>query len=213
MSSTMTPPPPPPTSAAYSPTSAAAAATAGKAPYHPMVADIHQAMNSSAAQLSLKNVDLLEAVERLTVMLDGVRVTFCKSGKDRTGMAVTLDQARQLSARYGLFNGLLAQSRHLSMGGGGGGGGGSSASSASSSTAGSANSNSNSSANTFASLLDERLASLANLMRVYGTRVAVAEKNIGRPVYSINLLQARFLPPLLRPPPAVCEAILKKDNS
>ena len=51
-------------------------------------------------------------------------------------------------------------------------------------------------------------------MRVYGTRLKVAEKNIGKAVYAINSLQAQFLPPLYRPPPQVQESLLKsKDNS
>ena len=50
-------------------------------------------------------------------------------------------------------------------------------------------------------------------MRVHGCRLMVAEKNIGKPVYSINILQAQFLPEVFRPPAVVCEDILKKDNS
>jgi hypothetical protein len=184
-------------------------AKSGKLNYHPLVTEVHQAMNSSAAQLSLKNVELLDAVERLIVLLDGIRVTFCKSGKDRTGMAVTLDQARQVSTRYGLFTGILQHhttghatyhhSHHASH--------------AHSSSNNSSQNASAASNNLVMTLLEQKLLDIANLMRVYGTRIAVADKNIGRPVYSINLLQARFLPPLLRPPPAVCEALLKKDNS
>lgn len=169
--------------------------------YHPLVQDLYAAWNSSAVQLSLKNVDLLEAVERLAVLLNGVRITFCKSGKDRTGMAVTLEQSRQLATSYGLFSSTMSAS----------------GSSSSSATGGAGNStnNSNGQGNSAAGLtaLEGKLVQMANLMRVSGTRLMVANKNIGRPVYSINLLQARFLPPLLRPPPSVCEAMLKKDNS
>jgi hypothetical protein len=50
-------------------------------------------------------------------------------------------------------------------------------------------------------------------MRVHGVRLLIAEKNIGRKVYSINKFQAQFMPVMLRPPAAVCEDVLKKDNS
>lgn len=92
-------------------------------------------------------------------------MTFCKSGKDRTGMAITLEQSRQLGERYGCG---ISQSRVLRD---------------------------------------------ANLMRLHGVRILIAEKNIGRKVYSINKLQVQFLPVLYRPPVQVCEDIMKKDNS
>jgi hypothetical protein len=132
-------------------------------PAHPMVKALHDTILSSS--LSLKNVDLLIEVERLTVLLGGCRVTFCKSGKDRTGMACTLEQSRQLGERFGCG---LSQARTLRD---------------------------------------------ANLMRVHGCRLLIAEKNIGRKVYSINKLQAQFLPVVFRPPKEVCEDIMKKDNS
>lgn len=37
-------------------------------------------------------------------------------------------------------------------------------------------------------------------MRRHGVRRANTEKNIGKPLYAINPLQARFLPEELRPP-------------
>jgi hypothetical protein len=160
-----------------------------KLDYHPLVQDLHQALNSSALQLNLKNVELLEALENLCVMLHGIRITFCKSGKDRTGMVVTLDQARQIITRYGLVGNSNSQ-HYLSL------------------NNGPANNNS-----TITTKQDYKLLALLDIMRLYGTRLAVAEKNIGRAVFSFNLLQARFLPPMLRPPPQVCEAMLKKDNS
>jgi len=104
-------------------------------------------------------------LERVCVILGGCRVTFCKSGKDRTGMAVTLEASRQIGERFGCGN------------------------------------------------TSHRILKDANLLRVHGTRLLVAEKNIGRKVYSINPLQAKFLPPMYRPPPEVLEDILKKDNS
>lgn len=55
--------------------------------------------------------------------------------------------------------------------------------------------------------------SIANIMRQYGTRIRVCEKNIGKPVFSINMIQSQFLPVIYRPPSSVSEDILKKDNS
>lgn len=130
---------------------------------HPMVKTLHDTILSSS--LALKNVDLLIEVERLSVMLGGVRITFCKSGKDRTGMACTLEQSRQLGERYGC------------------------------------------------GMSVPRVLKDANLMRVHGCRLLIAEKNIGRKVYSINKLQAQFLPLMFRPPNQVCEDLMKKDNS
>jgi hypothetical protein len=48
---------------------------------------------------------------------------------------------------------------------------------------------------------------------VFGSRIAIAEKNIGRRVYSINKLQCQFLPAAYRPPFQVCEDMLKTDDT
>lgn len=130
---------------------------------HPIAQELFETIRSS--NLTMKNVDLLMEVERICLILGGVRVTFCKSGKDRTGMAVTLEQSRQLGERFG------------------------------------------------SGITPARVLRDTNLMRVHGTRLMVADKNIGRPVYSINVLQAKFLPVMFRPPIQVCEDIMKKDNS
>ena len=53
----------------------------------------------------------------------------------------------------------------------------------------------------------------ARVMRIKGVRLEVCKKNIGKPVYSINQLQAQFLPPMLRPPIEAMEALFKKDNT
>ena len=42
---------------------------------------------------------MLHELEVVCNALEGLRVSFCKSGKDRTGMAVTLEQARFLGER------------------------------------------------------------------------------------------------------------------
>ena len=50
-------------------------------------------------------------------------------------------------------------------------------------------------------------------MRVHGVRIDVAEKNIGRRVYSINALQVHFLPVMYRPPTEVLEKLMRKDDT
>lgn len=130
---------------------------------HPLMCHLHELILSS--NLGDKNVEMLVEAERLCLMLGGSRVTFCKSGKDRTGMACTLEQSRQLGERFGC------------------------------------------------GMSTSRLLRDANIMRVHGCRLMVCEKNIGRKVYSINKLQAQFLPTVFRPPNEVCEDLLKKDNS
>ena len=52
-----------------------------------------------------------------------------------------------------------------------------------------------------------------HFLRIHGVRVMIAEKNIGRRVYSINQLQAQFLPLVYRPPKEVLEDLLRKDDT
>lgn len=40
----------------------------------------------------------------------------------------------------------------------------------------------------------------ANVLRAHGCRLMVAEKNVGRPLYSFNALQRQFIPELYQPP-------------
>ena len=40
----------------------------------------------------------------------------------------------------------------------------------------------------------------ATLMRMYGTRLPVCEKNVGQPKYAFNALQVKFMPEKLKPP-------------
>ena len=45
----------------------------------------------------------------------------------------------------------------------------------------------------------------ANLFREFGVRIRIAEKNIGKAVYSFNKLQRSFLPEEYRPPVSVIQ--------
>lgn len=49
----------------------------------------------------------------------------------------------------------------------------------------------------------------ATLMRVYGTRLPICDKNVGQSLYAFNSLQARFMPDVLKPPPRALAGFLK----
>lgn len=48
----------------------------------------------------------------------------------------------------------------------------------------------------------------ANVLRAHGVRLMVAEKNIGRPLYSFNALQRQFIPELYQPPPQTIQDVI-----
>lgn len=123
---------------------------------HPLLANLQR-------QIGTKGDDLIIEVHDACITLGGCMITFCKSGKDRTGMVLTLQQSRFLSQYCG-------QSEH-------------------------------------------RILKDANIMRSYGTRLDIAQKNTGRRVFAINQIQVNFLPQSLRPPPDVLEKIMTKDSS
>lgn len=123
---------------------------------HSMLLNLHK-------HLGTTGVDVLKEVEDICIALGGCMVTFCKSGKDRTGMVMTLQQSRFLSQYCGDS--------------------------------------------------EQRVLKDANLMRIYGTRLDIAEKNTGRRAFAINQIQVNFLPPSLRPPTEVLEKIMTKDQS
>ena len=148
---------------AMAPAEAGAAQPDNPSKVHPLADSLEKTIRCTAR--SEKNVTLLIEVERLCYILSGCRVTFCKSGKDRTGMVVTLEQSRVFGERFGCGEDT------------------------------------------------ERIINDARVMRVKGVRLQVCKKNIGKPVYSINQLQAQFLPPMLRPPTEAMEALFKKDNT
>ena len=90
----------------------------------------------------------------------GGRQIMCKSGKDRTAMAITLEQS------------ILAK-KLLDI-----------------------DSNKDK---------DESIIELANLLREFGVRIQIAEKNIGRKMYSFNIIQRMSLPKEFRPPLSVIQ--------
>lgn len=49
----------------------------------------------------------------------------------------------------------------------------------------------------------------ATLMRIYGTRLPICEKNVGQAKYAFNALQVKFMPEMLRPPPSTLAGFLK----
>ncbi len=48
----------------------------------------------------------------------------------------------------------------------------------------------------------------ANVLREHGCRLLVAEKNVGRPLYSFNTLQRQFIPELYQPPPQTIQDVI-----
>lgn len=52
----------------------------------------------------VKNVRVLQLCEEIIDHLNGLRFTICKSAKDRTSMAVTLEEARMLTKLFSNLN-------------------------------------------------------------------------------------------------------------
>lgn len=66
------------------------------------VADLLVAMEDSLRSNASKNVKILQLAEDICRAMHGVRLTSCKSAKDRTAMAVTLEQTRILQREFHL---------------------------------------------------------------------------------------------------------------
>ncbi|EQC42258.1 hypothetical protein SDRG_01092 [Saprolegnia diclina VS20] len=108
---------------------------------------------------SSKNTEILHLASKAVRRLYGGRVTCCKSGKDRTAMSVTWEQAAwALQANDDLDN---ADADDLEA---------------------------------------SDVLKMANVMREFGGRIGIAEKNVGAKRYSFNALQRKLLPPSYRPP-------------
>ncbi|RHY21405.1 hypothetical protein DYB32_009822 [Aphanomyces invadans] len=118
-----------------------------------LLATLKSLVTDETRQTAKKNYRLLLVAADLTRQLHGGRITFCKSGKDRTAMSVTLEQTRMVH-------------------------------------------------NTSNEKVDmyDTIEPIADVMREYGLRIKVAEKNVGRPRYTFNGLQRKMLPRVYRPP-------------
>lgn len=132
-----------------------------------------------------KTVDIFHLSNQLIFHLLGVKSVFCKSGKDRTAMAISFEQCSLLRFWYQgnslttgsffaekdeaevqdqdllSFEDTLTTSRKISI---------------------------------------ECLKRLCQTFREVGVRIQVANKNVGRPLYSFNRVQVEFLPVEFRPP-------------
>jgi hypothetical protein len=50
---------------------------------------------------------------------------------------------------------------------------------------------------------------IASLLRTYGTRLPICEKNVGQAKYAFNSLQVKFMPETLKPPMNTLAGFLK----
>jgi hypothetical protein len=135
-----------------------------------------------AENAAVKNTRILLEASDVVRRMHGGRVTYCKSGKDRTAMSVTLEQSRLLfkpsssssSSSNAMANSTAVVHHHMALGG-------------------------NTTFNPSDSVSSDELAA-ANLMREFGIRIEVAKKNVGRYKYSFNAIQRKLLPEMYRPP-------------
>jgi len=130
-----------------------------------MCGKIHQLIQKSWGK-AIKDVQMLEEIEYVCDQIRGLRITFCKSGKDRTGMSMTLSNIRTID--------------HYFRGG---------------------------------TVTEEKILREVAVMRIYGVRLRLIEKNTGTKLFAINSLQAKFLPTLYVPPPETLSELLGKDQS
>ena len=73
-----------------------------------MLVEAREAIARSAASPYEKNVNVLLATSKIAREIGGVVCILCKSGKDRTAMGVTLEQARYISEEAGVVDGFEA---------------------------------------------------------------------------------------------------------
>ncbi|OQR98330.1 inositol-3,4-bisphosphate 4-phosphatase [Achlya hypogyna] len=136
------------------------------APPQVALATLTTLLEAETKASATKNTRLLLEASDIVRGLNGGRVTFCKSGKDRTAMSVTLDQMRTVYATS-------SQTRDV----------------------------------------EALVKPVANVMRAYGARIDIAEKNIGLPKYSFNALQRKMLPKMYRPPLESIQGMAAKNHT
>ena len=129
---------------------------------------------------------ILVQAELATRALDGGLCVFCKSGKDRTGMSVTLAQSMFFDEPPPSDEKHQHMDENLDLG------------------AMAAN--------------DERFTlPRAGILREFGVRLRLCEKNTGRKKYAFNVIQRKFLPAPFQPPMPVIEdlagSIINRDTS
>ena len=80
--------------------------------------DVRQKMDVVAKRFKRakdKDVTLLQNFRDLTYALDGGRIISCKSAKDRTSMAITLEQATFVASKYGGTSGFVGRTKLLDV--------------------------------------------------------------------------------------------------
>ena len=151
---------------------------------HPILRNLYEYIKSSAGKMEH---GILDEAAHATARLGGGSAIFCKSGKDRTAMQVTFKQSQFVN-------------RFIVSGGDG------LANHDKASTRSSVTEKATSAVeNNFL----EKVYKDAAVMRVYGTRLPICDKNVGQPLYAFNALQARFMPEALKPPPRALAGFLK----
>lgn len=63
-----------------------------------MLCSLEESLRTNAS----KNIKILHLAEDISRAMQGIRLTSCKSAKDRTAMAVTLEQCRILQKEFHL---------------------------------------------------------------------------------------------------------------
>jgi hypothetical protein len=149
---------------------------------HPLLVTLFQHIVSSSGKM---NHDILDEAAILAQQLGGGGVVFCKSGKDRTAMHVTYKQAQ--FAYHFKRQQMQKQDPNTANGSSGDGG----------------------SFDVTSDVAASTILQDARLLRLYGTRLPICEKNVGQAKYAFNSLQVKFMPEALKPPSNALAGFLK----
>ncbi|XP_044014842.1 inositol polyphosphate-4-phosphatase type I A isoform X2 [Aphidius gifuensis] len=74
----------------------------GRSHVNQSLGDLIIKLKSCVQEKISKNTDILQISSQICYKMKGLRLTSCKSGKDRTGMAITLEQVNILATEYHL---------------------------------------------------------------------------------------------------------------